>query len=70
MWRLLAVVLYFVSVWAWGAEPELDFFGNTPIPETALVHTPEPKPDWQLYGAPAALLAFFFCFCFIVKLFL
>lgn len=61
------VVLMAFSAVVWGAEPEIDFFSNQPIPEAVLVHTPEPKPDWLLYGAPAALLAFFFAFCFIVK---
>ena len=55
------------SAVVWGAEPDINFFSNQPIPEAALVHTPELKPDWLLYGAPAALLAFFFLFCFVVK---
>jgi hypothetical protein len=62
MWRLLALCLCFCSAWAWGAEPDINFFSDQPIPETALVHTPEPKPDWLLYGAPLPLLAFFFVF--------
>jgi hypothetical protein len=31
-WHFLRVV--------WGAEPDINFFGNQPIPEAALVHTP------------------------------
>ena len=62
----IALFMAFSAV-VWGAEPDINFFGNQPIPEAALVHTPEPKPDWLLYGAPAALLAFFFLFCFVVK---
>ncbi len=67
MWRLLGLVIYFLSTWAWGAELDINFFGDQPIPQAALIHTPEPKPDWLLYGAPIALLGFFFCFCLIVK---
>ena len=68
MWRLLGFAIYFLSAWAWGAELDINFFGDQPIPQAALIHTPEPKPDWLLYGAPIALLCFFFCFCFVVKL--
>ena len=43
----IALLMAFSAV-VWGAEPDINFFGNQPIPEAALVHTPEPKPDWLL----------------------
>ena len=67
MWRLLGFAIYFLSAWAWGAELDINFFGDQPIPQAALIHTPEPKPDWLLYGAPIALLCFFFSFVFCIK---
>jgi hypothetical protein len=41
-------------------------FGETPIQESELIHTPPPKPEWLLIGAPIALLSFFFLLVFTV----
>jgi hypothetical protein len=41
-------------------------FGETPIQESELIHTPPPKPEWLQIGAPIALLSFFFLLVFIV----
>ncbi len=43
-----------------GSEEAEFNFGDTPISDTELVHTPEPLPEWVQIGAPLALLAMFF----------
>ena len=40
-------------------EPALDFFGDKPIADAALVHVPPPKPQWMTVGGPIALFLFF-----------
>ena len=40
-------------------EPALDFFGDKPIADAALVHVPPPKPPWMTVGGPIALFLFF-----------
>jgi len=42
---------------------EGDFFGNTPIADEELVHTPPPTPVWMSVGAPIALFMFFIRLC-------
>ena len=49
------------------AEQPLDFFGEKPIPESELVHTPPPKPAWMTVGGPIALLLAFFALFFGVR---
>ncbi len=51
---------------AFGAEPEINFFGDQPIADAALVHLPPPKPEWMTIGGPIALLVFFFLLIYLV----
>ena len=48
------------------AEPALDFFGDKPITEAALVHVPPPKPRWMTVGGPIALFLFFLSLIYAV----
>lgn len=58
---LLVFILSISSVFSQAESEESEFkFGETPISETELITTPEPKPEWLTIGAPIALLGFFF----------
>lgn len=68
--RLWAVFLLLLSVAAvaWGADPEVDFFSDKPIPEAALVQLAPAKPAWMTIGGPIALILFGFALTTIVWL--
>jgi hypothetical protein len=65
--RMLLWLLLVLSAYSWGADADINFFGNQPIPDAALVHTPEPKPEWMTIGGPCALLTAFFALFFTVR---
>ena len=48
------------------AESALDFFGDKPIADAALVHLPPPKPQWMTVGGPIALFLFFLTLIYAV----
>ena len=48
------------------AEPALDFFGDKPIADAALVHLSPPKPLWMTVGGPIALFLFFLTLIYAV----
>ena len=48
------------------AEPALDFLGDKPIADAALVHVPPPKPQWMTVGGPIALFLFFLTLIYAV----
>ncbi len=65
---VLLFSLLFISSSALKSQGETETFefGNTPIKESELIHTPPPLPEWLVIGAPFGLLAFFFLLVLIV----
>jgi len=66
--KLALLFFLFICITTISSQGDLeDFkFGETPIQESELIHTPPPKPQWLQIGAPIALLSFFFLLVFTV----